>query len=198
MKKLAAWDFEDLMQCSLPVFEGLLDQPHDDNVQKLLFTFAEWHALAKLRMHTDETLNSLDRSTKDIGRQLRHFEKHTCTAFDTKELPKEEAARTRRQARKKTATTPGATASSKQSEARGPKKKVFNMMTYKLHSMGDYVRSIRRFGTTDSYSTQPVSFSFSFVVQLILITFVLVRVNYSIADSRFSTFVPASTKPCGR
>jgi hypothetical protein len=34
--------------------------------------------------------------------------------------------------------------------------KTFNLQTYKLHALGDYVSSIRRFGTTDSYSTQPV------------------------------------------
>ncbi|KAJ7662384.1 hypothetical protein B0H17DRAFT_951378, partial [Mycena rosella] len=31
------------------------------------------------------------------------------------------------------------------------------METYKGHSLGDYVRTIRFFGTVDSYSTQPVS-----------------------------------------
>jgi hypothetical protein len=40
-----------------------------------------------------------------------------------------------------------------------PKQKLFNLLTYKLHSLGDYVRAIRWFGTTDSYSTQPVCLS---------------------------------------
>ncbi|KIK79015.1 hypothetical protein PAXRUDRAFT_770925 [Paxillus rubicundulus Ve08.2h10] len=35
-----------------------------------------------------------------------------------------------------------------------PKAKTFNMQTYKFHALGDYVRSIRLFGTTDSYTTQ--------------------------------------------
>ena len=38
-----------------------------------------------------------------------------------------------------------------------PKRKLFNLLTYKLHSLSDYVRAVRWFGTTDSYSTQPVS-----------------------------------------
>ena len=33
----------------------------------------------------------------------------------------------------------------------------FSLGTYKLLSLGDYVQTIRAFGTTDSYSTQTVS-----------------------------------------
>jgi hypothetical protein len=35
--------------------------------------------------------------------------------------------------------------------------KTFNMCTYKLHALGDYVAAIARYGTTDNYSTQVVS-----------------------------------------
>jgi hypothetical protein len=34
--------------------------------------------------------------------------------------------------------------------------KTFSLDTYKYHSLGDYVGHIRRYGTTDSYSTEPV------------------------------------------
>jgi hypothetical protein len=51
MKKLAAHDFEDLLQCSIPTFEDLLDGPHNKCLMKLLYRTAEWHMLAKLRMH---------------------------------------------------------------------------------------------------------------------------------------------------
>jgi hypothetical protein len=37
-----------------------------------------------------------------------------------------------------------------------PKKKLFNLFTYKLHALGDYVSTIHLFGTTYSYSTQIV------------------------------------------
>jgi hypothetical protein len=37
------------------------------------------------------------------------------------------------------------------------KQKKLNMSTYKFHALPDYVRTIRLFGTTDSYSTQTVS-----------------------------------------
>ena len=35
--------------------------------------------------------------------------------------------------------------------------KTLNLQTYKLHALGDYTETIRQYGTTDSYSTQPVS-----------------------------------------
>jgi hypothetical protein len=37
------------------------------------------------------------------------------------------------------------------------KAKHLNLNTYTFHALGDYVATIRHFGTTDSYSTQPVS-----------------------------------------
>jgi hypothetical protein len=39
----------------------------------------------------------------------------------------------------------------------GRRKKTFNLNTYKAHALRDYVETIRRYGTTDSYSTEPVS-----------------------------------------
>ena len=37
--------------------------------------------------------------------------------------------------------------------------KTFNLDTYKYHSLGDYAEHIRQYGTTDSYSTEPVCHS---------------------------------------
>ena len=127
-------------------------------VLDLLFTLAEWHALGKLRMHTDFSLSWLEQCTTTLGRQLRRFQSYTCSFFQTRELPKEEAARGRRQAKKQSTSnqkdkraTPAAPAAPPSS-----KLKVFNLVTFKLHALGDYVRTIRWFGTSDSYSTQPV------------------------------------------
>ncbi|KAG1802386.1 uncharacterized protein BJ212DRAFT_1449998 [Suillus subaureus] len=39
-------------------------------------------------------------------------------------------------------------------ESRGPRLKKFNFSTYKFHAMGDYVRTIKLFGTMDSFTTQ--------------------------------------------
>ncbi|KAF7307251.1 hypothetical protein MIND_00518800 [Mycena indigotica] len=147
MKKLSARDFEDLLQCAIPVFEGLFSLPttseHDLRILKLLYRLAEWHGYAKLRMHTDHTLNHLDMLTSQLGTLMRDFQQTTCTAFRTRELPRE--ARHRHDQ---------ALASGSKTSSSTPKSKAFNLNTYKWHSLGDYVQSIRLFGPTDIYSTQ--------------------------------------------
>ncbi len=64
----------------------------------LLFTLCTWHACAKLRVHTSSTLQILKNTTKALGKQIRYWVKKTCSAFETRELPKEESARHRRRA----------------------------------------------------------------------------------------------------
>ncbi|TFK88006.1 hypothetical protein K466DRAFT_645664 [Polyporus arcularius HHB13444] len=145
MKKLAARDFEDILQCSYFAFEGLLDPPYNDYVLKLIFMLATWHSLAKLRLHSEDTLTFFEQITKMLGTAMRAFERHVCSAFDTKELPSETMARQRRAAAKR-----------KKAPARSAKRRKFNgMHTYKYHRLGDYPASIRRHGTTDNTSTQP-------------------------------------------
>ena len=96
-------------------------------------------------MHTDPTLDILSHVTTSLGNSFRLFVGKTCAAFQTRELERERVARQRRQ--EKTAV--------QKVSSRKPKQ--LNLKTYKYHSLGDYVETIRRFGTTDSYSTQPVS-----------------------------------------
>ncbi|VDC05049.1 unnamed protein product [Peniophora sp. CBMAI 1063] len=152
MKKLAARDWEDIMLCALPVLEGLFPDTFDPVVQDLVFSLCYWHALAKLRMHTDSTINLLRGATKTLGTTIRLWAKRGST-FPTKELPREAELRGKRRSKK-------ARRSSKPASAppAGPppaaKAKTFNLLTYKLHALGDYVRTILWFGTTDSYSTQ--------------------------------------------
>ena len=45
-------------QCAIPVFKDLLPPKHDKLVQTLLFHLAEWQALAKLRLHIEDTLTA--------------------------------------------------------------------------------------------------------------------------------------------
>ena len=66
----------------------------------LLFRLAEWHALAKLRMHTESTLSYMESATVILGRELRRFRDTTCSAFSTTELPKEARAQVRKESRK--------------------------------------------------------------------------------------------------
>jgi hypothetical protein len=113
---------------------------------------AHWHGLAKLHMHTDVTLALFSQVTTSLGNSLRVFKEKTCKMYATRELERERAARMRRQEKCMTKTS---TRRKHNSSARQPKQ--LNLKTYKFHALGDYVRTIRQFGTTDSYSTQHVS-----------------------------------------
>lgn len=135
-----------VIQCAIPAFEGLFPDSHDEVVRILLFRLAEWHALAKLRIHTDDSLDLLSRATRCLGQQLRKFRDSTCSAFRTMELPREIAARQKKSSNSADAGTGPS----------GARPKAFNIQTYKLHALGDYVSSIKMFGTTDSYTTQIV------------------------------------------
>lgn len=153
MKKIAARDFEDLLQCALPVFEGILPKPHDNNVLNLLFALGSWHAYAKLRLHTETTLNLLEAATVKLGREMRHFKKTTCAAYITKELPREIATR----GRKKAAMALKGKTPVENKKGQSKLIKTLNLNTYKFHALSKYVDAIRRYGTSDSYSTQIVS-----------------------------------------
>jgi hypothetical protein len=59
---------------------------------KLLYRMSEWHALAKLRLHTEDSLTLMEESTKELGKLLRQFRQLTCTEFHTVELPREAEA----------------------------------------------------------------------------------------------------------
>ena len=58
----------------------------------MLFVLCHWHALAKLRLHTDETLDIFMKVTTDLGNRIRDFAADTCPSFATKELPREAEA----------------------------------------------------------------------------------------------------------
>jgi hypothetical protein len=62
-----------LSQCAMPIFEGLFPEDHNKIVQSLLYRFAQWHALAKIRIHSETTLSVLDLMFTRLSHQLRHF-----------------------------------------------------------------------------------------------------------------------------
>ncbi|KXN86458.1 hypothetical protein AN958_10073 [Leucoagaricus sp. SymC.cos] len=146
MKKMAARDFEDLLQCAIPCFKGLLPEPHNQRLMKLLYRLAEWHALAKLRMHSDSALKLFGDLTCETGCLFHRFRDQSCSTFSTSELSREAAARQRRQMSSQCGPT-GQHSSKWQA-------KLLNLNTIKFHFMGDYEWHICHFGTTDSYSTQ--------------------------------------------
>jgi hypothetical protein len=141
-----------LCQCSIPAFEDLLDGDHNKCLMKLLYRTAEWHGFAKLRMHTQTTLEHLDSLTNEYGRLMRNFRDLTCLQFDTGELPREVEARKRGQQR---ARAKGLGKRS-QTASETRRRKSLNLFTPKFHALGDYVRTIQMFGPTDSFSTQVV------------------------------------------
>jgi hypothetical protein len=143
--------------------------------------------------------------TVSLGNLFRSFSNVTCPAFATKELRREADARARRESRKTAAkhsdvsntgvTTVNRVSTSSPAEpapgqrnstghrARGGRRpKTFNPNTYKSHSYGDYVKSIRLYGTTDSYSTEPVcyatNYSFSYMTDCLS-----GRIGASVAES---------------
>lgn len=174
--------------------EDLLPEPHNSKLLTLLYRLAEWHALAKLRMHTEVTLGHLENATVTIGKELRSFRDTIAAAYTCKELPGETSRRARRLKKKKDKSRETSVIEPSQASESStvpptpipnpiqppdhqaslqaledtqvpapplpklvPKIKILSLCTYKLHALGDYVRTIRLFGTTDSYSTQIVS-----------------------------------------
>ncbi|KAH9918886.1 uncharacterized protein BXZ73DRAFT_52743 [Epithele typhae] len=156
LKKLAARDFEDILQCAIPCFENLLPAACNKIVLNLLFRLATWHALAKLRLHSETTLTHLEEATSLLGASERAFVSKVCSLYATKELPKETASRHRRKAAKVARCGPSTTG---QKRGRGaisvPSKiKVLDYNTYKNHRLGDYPRTIRMYGTSDGWTAQ--------------------------------------------
>ncbi|TRM67223.1 hypothetical protein BD626DRAFT_627628 [Schizophyllum amplum] len=156
MKKLAGHNFEDILQTAMPCFEKLFpNKAHQKIVLDMLFDLGHWHGLAKLRLHTESTMASLDYATRELGKSIRSFE-NIASTYDTRELPGEAAARVRRK-QKAAAKSTG-----QQAQDAGPVrqpasesvKRVFDRKSYKKHSLGDYAWAIRYWGTTDNVSTQ--------------------------------------------
>lgn len=126
-------------------------------------------------MHTDPTLDIMDDVTVSLGKQLRQFTSKTCSAYKTRELPRETQARVGRQTKQKKfhdasrptngdgeSHTVAPNSSTKADTSR--RQKTLNLNTYKNHALGDYSKTIRMYGTTDSYSTEPVGTSLCRIV----------------------------------
>lgn len=88
----------------------------------------------------ESSLALLDDVTTSLGHALHHFASTASYNFSTCETPAEYA--------KHQCTSPGSTP--------GYQPKGFNMCTIKLHSLGNYVSTIRLYGTTENYSMNSV------------------------------------------
>ncbi|KAI0737908.1 hypothetical protein C8Q80DRAFT_1263018 [Daedaleopsis nitida] len=149
--KLAARDYEDRLQCFMPVWDALLPGIDNRITTDLTFDLCMFLSLGKLRAHVPETLQSLDNAAIAIGSDVRTFVKKTCGKYDTVELPREAAARGRREAR---LTAQGKNVQGKAKASSARNRKSFNPQTYKLHALMDYACTCRMHGPTDNTSTQ--------------------------------------------
>ncbi|KAK0485391.1 hypothetical protein EDD18DRAFT_1083283 [Armillaria luteobubalina] len=171
MKKLAAHDFEDILQCCIPWVTLLIAlpspcafcftssywhnpnmlSPHDETVADLLYLSMYWHALTKLRMHTDSSLAEFRLVTTGFTNALHHFTDVTCQAFDTVETDAKYAKRKHNEAQcqQKAGLTSVGTSTEHLDQRMS-----FNLSTLKAHAIADYPDQIEIFGTTDSYSMQ--------------------------------------------
>ncbi|KAI0758553.1 hypothetical protein BD413DRAFT_488656, partial [Trametes elegans] len=139
----------------LPAFDGLLPLRDNTMVQDLLFELVNWHALAKLQMHTSVTLDIWCAATRHMYTAMRSFARTTCMWYTTHELPRESEARVRRTTKPLKATK----SKHKRAIPRGDSKVIkFNVWnTYKFHCLGDHPDYVERSGTNDNHSTQVVS-----------------------------------------
>ena len=133
------------LQCAIPCFEGLFKPEDTEAISALLYVILSWHALAKLRIHSDVTVNQLKNRTVLLGKVLRRFQTNICSHYTTFETPRETQARIRTASSSATGTTGG------------KKARTLNILTSKIHAIGDYANEIVRYGPTDIYSTQQVS-----------------------------------------
>jgi hypothetical protein len=118
--------------------------------------------MAKFRLQTDPTLDDLGNSGTRLGNIIRKFKTGVCNDYATRDLPSEEAARGRRQAAKvlkvaEAQNVPGGSQAPAPLPKPSSKKRIFNMETYKLHSLPDVPAAIRAFGVTENTSTLNVS-----------------------------------------
>ena len=120
----------------------------------MLFELAQWHALAKLQLHSDATITLFEAATSTLGQAMRAFLRHVCPRYKMRELPRETQSRQRRRAAKAQAS--GGTAASGGATL-VPKFKSFTVLnTPKYHRLGDHARAIKETGTTDNKTTQMV------------------------------------------
>jgi hypothetical protein len=137
----------------------LLPKKEDRIIHKLLFELGTWHALAKLRLHTETTVTDLENSATRLGNFLQKFKTDVCSIYATKELPAEDAFHGRRKAAKVLKAGGDVEKMAVAVDSSGKKKtkfREFMMETYKLHGLPDYPAAIRAFGVTENTSTKNV------------------------------------------
>jgi hypothetical protein len=104
-------------------------------------------------------VRDLENSTTRLGELLRSFQSDVCPAYQTFDLPAEEAARVRRRAaaaKKKGEAVDQGKGKQKATGLGSKKPRTFNLNTYKTHALGAYAKAIRLYGSPDNYNSQTV------------------------------------------
>ncbi|KAH9911327.1 uncharacterized protein BXZ73DRAFT_108092 [Epithele typhae] len=147
-KGLAARDYEKFLITMMPAMEGLLPLEHGEIVQDMLFELANFHALGKLRMHTDITLEIMEHATTSMYDSIRRFDAFVATEYETVEQEHERRSRIRR------VNTKNLTNAKAKKLMNAKAKKYRVMQTYKYHAIGHWVSYIRCRGPLDIVSTE--------------------------------------------
>jgi hypothetical protein len=148
----------------LPAFNGLLSAPHNKIVLDLIYNYAWWHALGKLRLHTDSTVAALQAANTDYGRSICVFVNKTCKVFQTGKLPRKVAARQRCEAKAVTEAIKHGQPLPKSGGKPAQLEKKFPTTHYKLHAPSHLPNNIVNFGTTENYSTERVQGISTFIL----------------------------------
>ncbi|EIW58937.1 uncharacterized protein TRAVEDRAFT_20783 [Trametes versicolor FP-101664 SS1] len=143
--KLTARDYEDFLMTAMPAFEGLLPLRDNETITNLLFELVNWYSLAKLRLHTQVTVDIFRVATKHMYAAVRHFARTTCEGHVMHELAKEADVRARRQGAR-----PGKKAGSTQPCI----VKFGTWKTYKYHVLGDCPDYVESAGPLETTSTK--------------------------------------------
>ncbi|EIW51500.1 uncharacterized protein TRAVEDRAFT_54536 [Trametes versicolor FP-101664 SS1] len=133
-------------EAMIPAFEGLMPLRDDQTIADLLFELANWHALAKLRLHTAVTIKIPRAATTHMTDTMRHFSATTCERWETHELPREVDARVHRKEKRGRNVPP---------EVRERRTVHYNVLnTFKFHGVPDYPDAIEMTSPSDTGSTQ--------------------------------------------
>ncbi|KAI4293738.1 hypothetical protein K525DRAFT_214235 [Schizophyllum commune Loenen D] len=158
LTRMAARDYEDILQSCISPFEGLFPAHHESRILDLLYLLVYWHSLGKLRLHLTSTVNIIDHITTELGKALRYFADVICPEYKTYETEKEYGARKRADARRtapETNDVPATLPSTKAgSSTAGRRLKTFTLQAIKLHFLGDVAGTIEKFGSLESVSTK--------------------------------------------
>ena len=138
-----------------------MPEPFNSIVLTTLFELCQWHAYAKLRLHSETTLAKFEAATTTLGAAMRSFKRNVCDCWVTKELPSETQSRQRRAAR---LAGPGQQGGAETAAKVSTKQKIFNLHTYKYHRLADYPQAVRDFGSSDNTTTQPVRYALALLI----------------------------------